>query len=383
MNGAVAPDKAAAAPQEREWRWFVLGLVLMVVITAAPVWPPALALLAAAVRLLLPVEQFALLVLIAIAACATVGWLSGGRILQAVLWLAAAGYVLWRVPLPLAGYGAFLRGWALTLGAAFGLVSLASPLRPLLSRALAAVALAGAVTVASLSLRAAGAAGTFEAAGRMFAGEYQHRLAESLGSWHQRTTSEVWQIVTSRFPRALEQAGHVESLLVAVTDPNPASAAMETPQPGALVSIVPALLALESILALALGWAAYHRLARTRIGPPIGALRDLRFNDQWVWGLIVGITALLLPTLAEWQVAGINLLGFFGALYALRGASVLTWWIPDRVALWSLPVLLLLVLVLGPVWVLMVLLSVTFTLGLGDTWRDFRSGAAAGRHWSS
>ena len=58
MNGAVAPDPAAtapagAAPQERGWRWFVLGMVLMVAVTAAPAWPPALALLAGAVRLLL------------------------------------------------------------------------------------------------------------------------------------------------------------------------------------------------------------------------------------------------------------------------------------------------------------------------------------------
>jgi hypothetical protein len=132
-------------------------------------------------------------------------------------------------------------------------------------------------------------------------------------------------------------------------------------------------------MALALGWAAYHRLSRVRIGPPLGALRDVRFNDQWVWGLIVGATTLLLPTLVEWRGAGLNLIGFFGSLYALRGVGVLISLVPDRVAVWLLLALVLLVPVLGPVWVLLAVLAVAFTLGLGDTWRDFRAGARTRR----
>ncbi|HEY0929489.1 MAG TPA: DUF2232 domain-containing protein [Gemmatimonas sp.] len=383
MNGAVAPGLAATAPQERGWRWFVLGLVLMVAVTAAPAWPPTLSLLAGAVRMLLPMEQFALLVLVAIAACATVGWWSGGRLFLAVLWVSAAAYVLWRVPLPLSGYGAFLRGWSVTLGAAFGLVCLASPARPLLTRAIGAVALAGVITLAGFSARSLGPVGTFDAAGQMFSREYQHRLGESLESWRARSASDAWRSFAQRFPEAVERTTRVEAVLVALAAPLPASDAVGGARPGPLVGLVPALLALESLLALALGWAAYHRLARARIGPPIGALRDLRFNDQWVWGLVVGVTLLLLPTLVEWRVAGLNLVCFFGTLYALRGAGVLTWWIPDRAAFWSLLALVLLVPILGPVWVLIALLAVTFTLGLGDTWRDFRAGAPSSRPWSS
>ncbi|WP_337171071.1 hypothetical protein [Gemmatimonas aurantiaca] len=383
MNGAVAPGLAATAPQERGWRWFVLGLVLMVAATAAPAWPPTLSLFAGAVRLLLPMEQFALLVLVAIAACATVGWWSGGRLFLALLWVAAAAYVLWRVPLPLTGYGAFLRGWSVTLGAAFGLVCLASPARPLLTRALGAVALAGVITVTGFSARALGPTGTFDAPAQMFSREYQHRLGESLETWRARSASDAWRRFAQRFPEAVERTNRMEAMLVALVEPLPASAAVGGARPGPLVGLVPALLALESLLALALGWAAYHRLARTRIGPPIGALRDLRFNDQWVWGLVVGVTLLLLPTLVEWRLAGLNLVCFFGTLYALRGAGVLTWWIPDRAAIWSLLALVLLVPILGPVWVLIALLAVTFTLGLGDTWRDFRAGAPSSRPWSS
>ena len=84
---------------------------------------------------------------------------------------------------------------------------------------------------------------------------------------------------------------------------------------------------------------------------------------------------LLLPTLAEWRTAGANLICFFGSLYAFRGVGVLTWWIPDRLAVPALLALVVLGPLLGPVWVVVVLLAVTFSLGLGDTWRDFRTGA--------
>lgn len=379
MNGAVASGPAATAPRERGWRWFVLGLVLMVLVTSAPAWPPTLALLGGAVRLLLPVEQFALLVLVAIASCAVVGWWSGGRLLMGVVWCVAAAYVVWRVPLPFTGYGAFLRGWSVTVGAAFGLVCLAAPARPFLSRALSAVALAGVVTLAGLSSRSADGAGAFTAAEQMLSREYSQRLAEALEGWRGRSTSDAWREFSRRVPGAMDRATRLEAVLVALGEPVAASDAVGGSRAGPLVRLAPTLLALESLVALALGWAAYHRLARARIGPPLGALRDLRFNDQWVWGLVVGVTALLLPTLAEWRTAGLNLVCFFGTLYALRGAGVLTWWIPDRAAGWALLALVLLVPILGPVWVLVAVLATTFTLGLGDTWRDFRAGATPRR----
>lgn len=382
MNGAVASGNAATAPQERGWRWFVLGMLLMVAVTAAPAWPPALALPAATVRLLLPVEQFALMVLVAIASCAIVGWWAGGRLLLGVVWGVAAAWVVWKVPLPLSGYGAFLRGWAVTVGAAFGLVCLVAAAKPFLTRALAALALAGVVTAGGFSMRATGGQSVFNASALMFSQEYQQRLGASLSVWHARTASPSWRAFAARFPETVERAERMEAVLLALADSQPASAAVGGLRLAPLVRLAPALLALESLLALALGWAAYHRLARARIGPPLAALRDLRFNDQWVWGLIVGITVLLLPTLVEWRTVGLNLVAFFGTLYALRGAGVLTWYVPDRAAVWVLLGLMVLVPVLGPVWMLVALLTVTFTLGLGDTWRDFRAGAETRRPWS-
>jgi hypothetical protein len=371
MGGAVAPETTATAPQERGWRWFVLALVLMVAVTAAPGWPSALALMAGAVRLLLPIEQFALLVLVAVASCAVVGWWAGGRMLYALAAVFVAGWAVWKLPLSPQGYGAFVRGWSMALGAAFGVVCLATRSRPFLGRALGAVALAGMATVAGLAGRAAVTGGTFAGAEGMLDVEYGRRVSETLASWQSRTDSDMWQTFARGMPDAAARAERMAGVLSVV------GSSREDGSPGSLVAISPSLLALESLLALSLGWAAYHRLSRVRIGPPLGALRDLRFNDQLVWGLVAGTTLLLLPTLADWRGLGANLVCFFGTLYALRGVGVLTWWIPDRFAIAALLVLVILVPLLGPLVLLAVLLAVFLAVGLSDTWRDFRADARA------
>jgi hypothetical protein len=294
---------------------------------------------------------------------------------MALLWVVVAGYVIWKVPLPFTGYGAFGRGWALTLGASFGLVGLASPRQSLLTRALGTIGVAALVTTAGFTTRATGGSTLFDGPAQMLSQEYQRRLGESLQSWRSRSDTEAWRGFAERYPEAADRATRMENLLVALTEPISGAGSARGLIPGPLVSIAPALLALESLLALGLGWAAYHRLSRVRIGPPLGALRDVRFNDQLVWGIVVGVTVLLLPTLAEWRTIGANLLCFFGSLYAFRGAGVLTWWIPDRLAVPALLVLVVLVPILGPVWGVLAVLAVTFGLGLGDTWRDFRAGA--------
>jgi|GEM_PF-255620 len=382
MGGVVASDTVATAtapaPQERGWRWFVLSLVLMVCVTAAPQWTPSLALLSGTVRLLLPIEQFAVLVLVAIAAGALVGWWAGGRLFVAVVWLLMAGWMLWRLPLPFNGYGAFLRGWSISLGAAFGLLCIATRTKPFLGRALAATGIATLVTIVGLSTQAS-SGGAFDDAARMFGREYQRRTAESMDTWRRRTESTAWRTFAGKMPASAARADQLVQTLGTLGDPGSGGSTGSLVARGPLLMLAPALLALESLLALALGWAAYHRLSRVRLGPPLGALRDLRFNDQLVWGLVVGATLVLLPTFVEWRAVGANCLCFFGTLYALRGAGVLTWWIPDRVAALVPLVLVILVPLLGPTVVLALALALTFVLGLGDTWRDFRAGATLHR----
>ncbi len=370
MIGAVATQSAATAPRERGWRWFMLAILAVLVVTAAPSWPPALALAAAVVRLMLPFEPFALLVLVAFASCAVLGWWAGGRTLVALVTVAIVGWLVFQLSAPATEFGVFVRGWAMTLGAAFGLVSLASSNRAFVGRSIAAVALAGIVAGAGVGTQN-GSGGPLSGIVRVFGQDYQRRIDESLSDWRDRTHSVVWQTFAKRVPlvaaRGEEFAAQLEDL----------QRSTEARAGSLLVLLSPALLALESMLALALGWAGYHRLARTRIGPPLSALRALRFNDQLIWGLVVGAVLVMQPTMVELRVAGLNLLCFFGALYALRGAGVCSWWIPERVVFPLFVVLLVLVSLLGPSLILMTLAAICFGVGLSDTWRDFRATARA------
>ena len=368
MTGVVATQHAATAPRERGWRWFVLAITATLLATAAPMWPPALALMAAVVRLALPVEQLAVLALVPLGACALIGWWSGGRTSVALLVVALVGWLVFKVPLPSTDYGTFVRGWSRALSAAFGLVCLASGNRPFLGRALASVALAAAV--AAIGAGAQGVrSGSFSGPVRVLESDYQRRLNESLAAWKGRTESGAWQSFSARLPLVAARASRVAEQLELL------AGSADLRSTSTMVLLSPALLALESLLALALGWASYHRLARTRIGPPLASIRDLRFNDQLVWGLVVGAILVALPNLSQFRVTGFNLLCFFGALYALRGVGVLSWWIPERAALALLLVLVVLVFVLGPVLVLTTLVAVCFGVGLSDTWRDFRTPA--------
>jgi uncharacterized protein YybS (DUF2232 family) len=135
------------------------------------------------------------------------------------------------------------------------------------------------------------------------------------------------------------------------------------------IAFYPALLALESLVALALAWAIYHRISRTRIGQPMGRLADFRFSDQLAWGLIAGALLILLPRPGDWPALGLNLLLFFGALYALRGLAVFVWYLHAMRA--SAPALLVLALIAA-------LLSAPTAIGLAliglsDSWADWRS----------
>jgi hypothetical protein len=142
------------------------------------------------------------------------------------------------------------------------------------------------------------------------------------------------------------------------------------------LTLFPSLLALESLAALALAWSVYHRLSRARIGAPLAPLREFRFNDQLVWGLIVGLTTVFLPTLQNFRGLGRNLLVFFSALYAVRGLGVLAWFLAPGALAAGLAVgfamLLLPIIQVVAAFGFMLLLITAFGLGLGDTWADWR-----------
>jgi len=299
-------------------------------------------------RVVVPIEQSLLLIVPALAVCALVGWWAGGRIFLALSWVTLAVWIL-VTPLPgTPGFVAASKGWALLVVATFGVVSIMSPREPFFPRALAAVGLSFAVGLA-LVLFSAKRPDSIEKTVRA---EYARRVDSWLADWESVSKTREWQQLTRDNPGmetlARESSDQLRKL------------------PPVTARLYPALLALESLAVLALAWGLFHRVSRARIGPPLAPLREFRFNDQLVWGLVAGITAVAVPTLTAFRVVGLNLLVFFGALYALRGLGVLTWFFaPGR---------LMVALTIGLAIFMWPLLGVfALGIGLGDTWLDWRS----------
>lgn len=329
----------APAPREQGWKKFVLALAAFLLMSRIPA-------LAAAV----PIESAALLLLPAVAVCFLMGWWMGGRLALAIMW---TGFAAWVLAVPAApGAGAYhdlAAGWGLILAAAFGVVCLAgSEQRHFLHRALSAIGIAMLVSLLLLALYHSGP----QQAQSVFAEQFAVRN----GHWASRMQLVARQIGAQAPATGLQFGNWTAEYLQWL---NAYSAIM--------VALYPAVLALESLVALALGWGLYHRLSRARLGPPLAPLRSFTFNDQLIWGLIVGLTLLLLPSFASVAVVGKNLLFFFGALYALRGLGIIAW-ATRRATRWMVAGMIVVGVLLWPF-----VLTVALAFGISDTWVDWRT----------
>lgn len=339
-------------PGERGWGKLLLGLVAFLLVPSVPQF-----------RALIPIDQTMLLFVPALAACALVGWWAGGRPLLAAAWVGLATLVSMRNPTAVDSFHNLSRGWSLVLAGSFGLVCLFGARRPFFPRALIALVVALGL---ALMMSVIGPVTGSHMAGAVH-DELARRNAETMGTLNSFIGEhpKEWGQITTKVPQISELPAETEKQLTLLA--------------GAGQALFPSLLAIESIAALAIAWAMYHRLSRARLGPPLGALRDFRFNDQLVWGLIVGLTIVFLPTLASVRGVGRNLLVFFGALYALRGLGVLSWFMaPGALALTAtVGFVMLWAPFLNAIAAIGFLLLgiAAFGLGLGDTWADWRSRA--------
>ena len=294
-------------------------------------WSTAIA-LAAATLLLSAVDSFPLI------AVSFAVLLLAFSLFQLRAVLFASAILLWVfVLLPAGGEWELLaRGWALLLGGVFALTVLFRPAWPPFPRALLAVgialALSGAWLLASGGWRQADwliaerfGAGSVVTAGILFSGVLDGPLLE-------------------QFLLAIRQAGEWRTKLF------------------------PALLALQSIAALALAWWSVGRVRGGKIGwKPLRPLRDFRFNDQLVWLVVIGLLLLLFPLDSAVARTGANALVFMGGLYALRGIAVFVFLAGKAPSLVSLVFAGVVALVLYPL-----VLTAALFVGLGDTWLDVR-----------
>ncbi|HEY7682842.1 MAG TPA: DUF2232 domain-containing protein [Gemmatimonadales bacterium] len=135
---------------------------------------------------------------------------------------------------------------------------------------------------------------------------------------------------------------------------------------GVLAQLFPGLLILTALPGLVLAWTWYHRLSAHPTGTPGGRFAEFRFSDHLVW-LVVGCVAgfvLPLPDALHGLLG--NLAVVTGGLYAARGAAV-AWRSVEPFSLGVLAILLL-----GVLFILPVALGGFFSVGLADTWVDFR-----------
>ncbi len=331
---ASATDRAQIAP--RGWGRLLLGVALALSVPLVP-----------QLRLVVPIERTILLIGPLMAACSLLAWKRGGRPLLMLAWGFLAGWMIWGPQLNGSPFEALSKGWSLILAASFAVVALAKPGMSLLTRALTSTGL----SVLAALLFLAFSSGGWEGAIRSANDEANRRLNDISARHEARVRSPEWEEIAQRFPSAAEVMQQTEQQL-----PKLAAAAFP---------LTPALLALESLAMLSLTWALFHRVSGTPIGAPLQRLGTFRFSDLLIWGVVVGITLFLLPSMKDVRWLGVNLLVFFGALYALRGLGVLASVIaPGK----RTPALLVVAVVLAwPVFGVFAL-----GLGLADTWIDWR-----------
>ncbi|MGH7650933.1 MAG: DUF2232 domain-containing protein [Gemmatimonadaceae bacterium] len=326
---------AATAPaQKHSWWPLVWGFLAFLIMPYA-------------LEGVLPIAETFLLLLPILAACALVGWRLGARAVLAVILVVLAIWVL-ATPAGSPGtpYDQMARGWAILLAASFGLVSLWSTSTGFFVRALTSVGIAISIGFIIALASPSGLARFQHADGE----ELTRRVADRIAQIEQARSTPAWRDLAERSPVLDPFYDDLEKVLRATPD--------------RAAELLPALLAIESLVALALGWSLFRALSSVAIGPPLSPLTEFRFNDQLVWGLAVGATLFLLPAFVEGKNAGLNLLLFFGTLYLVRGIGLLGWITRGRYVLMG-------ILSLIPPFSLM-LFVLALVFGLGDTWLDLR-----------
>lgn len=336
-------EAASSKTHQKSWRPLLWGLAAFLILPQLPFF-----------ELMIPVGQTFLLLVPIIAVCAMLGWKLGGRAALAVILVAVSVWILFQsTGSPGTPYDQMARGWAILLAASFGLLSILwSSDTPFFVRALSAVAVATAIGFTIALGTPSGIARFHHASGE----ELTRRVASTIGRVQQSMDTPEWRQLAAKMPALDTWNDDSEAVMRAIPDRT--------------ASLLPALLALESLAALGLGWGIYDRLSRVKIGPTLGPLTEFRFNDQLVWGLAVGATLCLLPAFVEGRNAGLNLLVFFGCLYLVRGLGVLAWIARGRYAV---------IIILSLIPQVCIMLGVlALALGLGDTWLDLRRRARPG-----
>jgi hypothetical protein len=240
-------------------------------------------------------------------------------------------------------FGALESAWVVLLAGALGIVMLARPGRAFVPATLQVLGLA------------AGAAALLVWVTPLSWPEITWRVARHFGLQA--------RILLGQIAQAAEAAGGDAPAVVATLERSVESGIRMAS------GVFPALLLLQSFAALALAWMLYQRVARTPQGAPLARLREFRFDDNLIWGIVLALVGVLVPRIVGVGALGGNLAVFFGGLYTVRGLAV----VAAMAAAAGIEGLLamagatLIVLFLAPIAAMAAL-----ALGVTDTWVDWR-----------
>src|SRR3954469_20187650 len=223
-------EAATSQSQRKSWRPLLWGLAAFLIVPQLPLF-----------QLTVPVSETLLLLIPVVAVCAMLGWLRGGRIALPIILVALSAWILVQsVGAPGTPYDLMTRGWAIVLASSFGLLSILwSATTPFLIRGLAAVAVATAVGFI-IALSAPSGIARFEHASGE---ELTQRASATIAKMQVGMSTPEWRQLAEKVPGVDTMNDEAEDVMRALPDKT--------------ASFLPALLALESLAALALGWGIY------------------------------------------------------------------------------------------------------------------------------
>jgi hypothetical protein len=150
----------------------------------------------------------------------------------------------------------------------------------------------------------------------------------------------------------------------------------------------PGMLALQTIAGLALAWQVYVRMsagaAPTEQRAPVTPLtrfKDFNIGDGWVWGIVAWLGVLILPVSSALHIAGANVGLIAGTLYVLRGAAIVATF-AEAFGVSALALVLMAAAAAALAVPLLFVLPGLCTLGITDTWYQYRRRLAAARQGS-
>ncbi|MGE5803712.1 MAG: hypothetical protein ACM358_15805 [Gemmatimonadota bacterium] len=150
----------------------------------------------------------------------------------------------------------------------------------------------------------------------------------------------------------------------------------------------PGMLALQTLAGLALAWHLHLRLAPAGsstqaivagAAPPApGRFKDFRMGDGWVWGIVAWLGVLILPVSNALHMAGTNVGLVVSVLYVLRGAAIVVTF-AEAFGVSAVALVLVAGIAATLAVPLLFVLPGLCTLGITDTWYQYRRRLAAAR----